>query len=315
MEGGDPVVHSPPVHSPPVPRTSRGGGAVTLGPGTFDGWDGRLRRIGDLPVDGPLLDLWRAPTDNDRSDKRGSFELAGPEETDGEGAPGPSSATRWRERGLDRLVHRVLEVGEGADQVLVRTRVSAANSGLFVDVDYRWWLTDDLGLRVEATPSPGWDCTWPRVGVRLDLPGSLTEASWFGTGPGESYPDTRRAARVGRFRAPIDDLVVNYSRPQESGHRAELRELAVADDDGVRLRVRTGADATGHRPGFTIRRHTQQQVDLAAHPYQLPASERVYLWLDDAVHGIGSRSCGLDVLPEHALWPSARAFTVWFPAP
>ena len=53
----------------------------------------------------------------------------------------------------------------------------------------------------------------------------------------------------------------------------------------------------------------------AAHPYELPASDHVYLFLDDAVHGVGSRACGIDVLPEHALWPSARAFTVWFPAP
>ena len=288
---------------------------ITLGPATFDTGTGRLRSLHGLAVDGPRLELWRAPTDNDRSGTRGSFELAGPEETAGEGAPGPSSAERWRERGLDRLVHRVLEVGERADQVVVRTRVSAANSGLFVDVDYRWWLTDDLGLRVEVTPSPGWDCTWPRVGVRLDLPGRLTEASWFGSGPDESYPDTRQAAQVGRFSAAIDDLVARYSRPQESGHRAELRELEIGDGDGVRLRVRTAANAAGHRPGFTLRRHTPQQVDRAAHPYELSASDRVYLFLDDAVHGIGSRSCGLDVLPEHALWPSARAFTVWFPMP
>jgi len=33
------------------------------------------------------------------------------------------------------------------------------------------------------------------------------------------------------------------------------------------------------------------------------------------VHGVGSRACGVDVLPEHALWPSARSFSVWFPAP
>ena len=83
----------------------------------------------------------------------------------------------------------------------------------------------------------------------------------------------------------------------------------------IALRVHTEPDAAGHRPGFTLRRHTPQQVDAARHPYELPASEWVHLLLDDAVHGVGSRSCGLDVLPEHALWPSARAFTVWFPTP
>ena len=89
----------------------------------------------------------------------------------------------------------------------------------------------------------------------------------------------------------------------------------MGNDKGVLLRITTEADAAGHPPGFTLRRHTPQQVDAARHPYELPASERVYLYLDDAVHGVGSRSCGLDVLPEHALWPSARAFMVWFPRP
>ena len=28
------------------------------------------------------------------------------------------------------------------------------------------------------------------------------------------------------------------------------------------------------------------------------------------MHGVGSRACGMDVLPEHALWPGARAFEV-----
>jgi beta-galactosidase len=41
----------------------------------------------------------------------------------------------------------------------------------------------------------------------------------------------------------------------------------------------------------------------------------VYLFLDDAVHGVGSRACGIDVLPQHALWPGARSFGVVFTDP
>ena len=297
---------------PAAPTGRADGPEVTLGPATFDLATGRLRRLGDIEVDGPRLELWRAPTDNDRSASRGSFELALPEDTAGEGAPGPSSAQRWRDHGLDRLTHRVLEVRQDRDQLLVRSRVSAANSACFVDVSYRWWLADRLALRVELTPSAGWDCTWPRAGVRLDLPSSLTRARWFGTGPLESYPDTRRAARVGIFAAAIDELSVNYSRPQETGHRGELRWLAIADDERVRLRVQTVPNAAGHRPGFTLSRHTPQQRDPARHPYELGPSEHTYLFIDDAVHGVGSRACGLDVLPQYALWPSARAFEVRF---
>ena len=192
----------------------------TCGPGS-------LRNLYGLAVDGPRLELWRAPTDNDRSDSRGTFELAGSDYAGGEGVPGPSSEQRWRQRGLDRLTHRVREVRHDADQLAVQVRVAAANSSQFVDVSYSWWIDQGLALLVEVTPSSNWDCTWPRVGVRFDLPPELSRASWFGTGPLESYPDTQRAARVGRFAASIDDLVVDYSRPQETGHRAALRSLEV----------------------------------------------------------------------------------------
>jgi beta-galactosidase len=268
-----------------------------------------------MDVDGPRLELWRAPTDNDRSNFRGSFELASPEETHGEGTPGPSSEQRWRERGLDRLVHRLDRIFHEDDQLLAVVRVSAAGTNLFVDVTYHWWLTDRLAVLVGIAPSPGWDCTWPRVGVRFDLPRELRHASWFGTGPNESYPDTRQAARVGRFAADIDELNVAYSRPQETGHRSELRSLVISDGTAERLRVSTWPNREQHRPGFTLTAYTPQQLDRARHPYELGQSDRIYLFLDDAVHGIGSRACGVDVLPEHALWPGQRQFGFEFHQP
>jgi len=120
------------------------------------------------------------------------------------------------------------------------------------------------------------------------------------------------ASLTGAYEASVDELSVRYSRPQETGHRAELRRLEVADGAGPVLRLRTLPRADGHRPGFTLSRHTPQQVASAGHPYELPASVRTYLFLDDAVHGVGSRACGIDVLPEHALWPGAHQLGVVF---
>ena len=303
-----PTWPTPPLLKPSEP-------VITLGSAQFDAHTGRLLGLYGMNVDGPRLELWRGPTDNDRSSARGSFELSRPEETDGEGVPGPSSEQRWRDRGLDRLMHRLDKISCDHDQLLAAVRVSAAGSNLFVDVTYHWLLTDGLVLLVNVVPSPGWDCTWPRVGLRFDLPPELRYASWFGTGPNESYPDTRQAARVGRFTADIDELNVAYSRPQETGHRSELRSLVIADGTSARLGVTTWPNRSHHRPGFTLSAYTPQQLDLARHPYELVPSDRVYLFLDDAVHGIGSRSCGVDVLPEHALWPSQRQFGLQFHQP
>ena len=124
-------------------------------------------------------------------------------------------------------------------------------------------MTDGLALLINVVPSPGWDCTWPRVGVRFDLPPELRLASWFGTGPNESYPDTRQAARVGRFAADIDELNVAYSRPQETGHRSELRSLVISDGTADRLNITTWPDQKGHRPGFTLSAYLPQQLDSA----------------------------------------------------
>ena len=61
--------------------------------------------------------------------------------------------------------------------------------------------------------------------------------------------------------------------------------------------------------------YTPQEFDRARHPHELPDSDQIYLFIDDAVHGVGSRACGFDVLPQHALWPSARAFALTLSQP
>ncbi|MDI3403366.1 glycoside hydrolase family 2 TIM barrel-domain containing protein [Streptomyces cavernicola] len=298
----------PPARHAPSP-------AVELGAAAFDGLTGRLVRLGRLPITGPRLELWRAPTDNDLADGFPSYEEADPELTFGHGAPGPSAAERWRREGLDRLVHRVDQVQTGAHGVLVRVRVSAANSAKSVDVTYRWWSSGNgIGLRADIVPSTGWTTAWPRTGICFDLPAGISRASWFGTGPGESYPDSRAAALVGRFDAAVDDLTFRYARPQESGHRSDLRELVLSDRHERVLTLRTEPDLQGRRPGFTVSRWSPQQTAAAGHPHELPATDGYRLHIDAAQHGLGSRSCGLDVLPRHANRPAARTIELHFEA-
>ncbi|SFF44618.1 glycoside hydrolase family 2 TIM barrel-domain containing protein [Curtobacterium sp. YR515] len=289
-----------------VPRASgQGWDGDRLGDGTFSA-RGDLVSWKGHEVAGPRLELWRAPTDNDSLASQGGYETADPVLTHGVGDPdAPPSATRWRERGLDRLTHRLVSVSRTDSGLEQRVRVAAANSGWGVDVTHRWTLTDaGLLLQTDAVPFGAWDVTWPRIGVRFDLPPSLagSDASWFGTGPLESYADSSHAARVGRFSAPVRSLGVEYSMPQETGHRPSLRELSVGPF--------TVSTVGSHRAGFTLSPWTAQQIGRAMHPYELPVSEHLYLYLDAAQHGLGSRACGLDVLPEHQLWPQAFSWSV-----
>jgi len=279
----------------------RSDGTLTLGIAEFV--DGSLVSLAGLAVAGPRLELFRAPTDNDE----GATQEV--EESDAS-LSGVSNAELWRRDGLDRLTTRRLSVERTADALRTIAKVSAANSALSVIVESVWSLVgDELELRVEIEPSRGWLTVWPRIGIRFDLPDGAAPvdgAEWFGLGPLESYPDSIRAARTGRFSSSIRDLSVDYARPQETGHRSQLRQLTLTSAGAEVLRIETFPDTHGRRPGFTLSRHTPQQIAQAGHPFELPDSTTSHLFVDAAQHGLGSRACGPDVWPEFALRPEAR---------
>ncbi len=97
-----------------------------------------------------------------------------------------------------------------------------------------------------------------------------------------------------------------YARPQESGHRSEVRELVLERGGRPWAGLTLGRDARGRLPGFTLARHSAHELSAAAHPHELPAPERHHLYVDAAQHGLGSRACGPDVWPTAMLRPQAR---------
>lgn len=291
----------PAVRPQPQADWRPGDGPLSLGMAEFAG--GSLVRLAGRAVTGPRLELFRAPTDNDESPSDGV------EESDNSIA-GVSSADLWRRDGLDRLTTRRVSVEHTSDALRTLDKVSAADSALSVMVESLWSLVDgELELRVEIEPSRGWQTVWPRIGVRFELPDGAAPvdgAQWFGLGPLETYPDSLRAARTGLFSATIQDLSVDYARPQETGHRSELRRLALTSGSTEVLRIEALSDTRGRRPGFTLSRHTPQQIARAQHPFELGDSTTSHLIVDAAQHGLGSRTCGPDVWPEFALRPESR---------
>ncbi|MFE4667995.1 glycoside hydrolase family 2 TIM barrel-domain containing protein [Streptomyces sp. NPDC056716] len=262
-------------------------GGIVLGPGVFDSGTGALLSLGEVPVTGLRLDVWRAPTDND------------------EGAPwqpGPRLGPLWRTLGLHRMRHRPEGVEMAADALTVRTRVAPAGREAGLSTVYRW--TGDgtrLRLAVTVTPQGAWPVPLPRLGVRFGL-AAADRVSWYGGGPGEGYPDTRAACRTGRWRSTVDALQTPYVRPQENGARpgvrwAELGGLRVEGDPEFWL---------------TARRWSTEQLDAAGHLSDLTPGETVWVNLDHGQSGIGSQSCGPGPLPPYLLRAEPAEFAFVF---
>lgn len=261
----------------PAAPARMAGGVVVVGPGEIDARTGRLTRLAGLEVDGPWLDVWRAPIDNDRPFASVPAENA------------------WRAIGLDRLHHRVGRVTVDARGVEAVVRAAAAGEDLGLVTTFRWTASGDaLALDVDVHPEGAWPVGLPHLGLVLRLPGEIADAQWFGRGPGEAYPDTRRAARVGRFASSVDALQTHYTFPQENGSRLDTRWVELRTADGRGLRV-----AGTPEFAFAARRWTTAALDAARHPNELAASPFVWLTLDHQQRGVGTGSCGPATLPQY----------------
>ncbi|MGW0911511.1 glycoside hydrolase family 2 TIM barrel-domain containing protein [Streptomyces sp. NPDC002784] len=251
-------------------------GLLRLGPAVFDARTGALLRVGAVEVSAPRLDVWRATTDND----------------DGaEWQTGLRHGPLWRTLGLHRMQHRRDAVEWDAEALTVRTRVAPAAREIGLRTVYRWSADGDrLRLTVSVTPEGDWTVPLPRLGVRFAL-AEADPVSWFGGGPGEAYPDSRSASRLGRWRSTVDALQTPYVRPQENGARADVRWVELGG-----LRVEGDPEFW-----FTARRWTSEHLDAARHLTDLTPGKGVWVNLDHALHGIGSQSCGPGPLPRYVL--------------
>ena len=139
----------------------------------------------------------------------------------------------------------------------------------------------------------------PRLAVRLTLAPALENLAWFGLGPGESYCDRREGAFVGLHRSTVTAQYFPYIVPQEHGHHCDTRWLELTDRKGRGLRF----EAVDALFGFNATHLPDEVLDPARHPSELKPQAETTLYLDAAMRGLGTGSCGPDTRPEYRIHP------------
>lgn len=67
-----------------------------------------------------------------------------------------------------------------------------------------------------------------RIGLAFDLPVELDTAKWYGRGPHETYVDRKVGAPIGIWRGALADQPHDYSRPQETGNKVDVRWMELS---------------------------------------------------------------------------------------
>ena len=264
---------------------------------------GRVARIGDMPV---RIDLsvFRAPTDNDRG--RGPIDYWGVDATDlgplgvGRGEAGTSHAMRWERARLHLLRRRLVSIEEDGvvRRVVERWAPPAAQFGVTLTWEYAPVRLggegpNALSVSLRVVPYGTWLPRVPRLGLRLELPGSTWHATWLGDTM-IGYADMSVPGARGCGSGDACDLWDVCVRPQEGGHRQGLEALSLRGEAGEFLILPASP------LGWSVSRWSERELAQASHWEDLPDSERLFLWLDVFQDGIGTRSCGPDARPEVA---------------
>ncbi|KQO11471.1 hypothetical protein ASF06_02110 [Agreia sp. Leaf244] len=234
-------------------------------------YDGREMLASDL-----MPNYWRTPNDP---------ELSIPEFR--ETLPEPSGP--WRGVGEDWVVSEIeSSTIPGAVRVAVRGNVTTTvpfrpDNRITTSpqsIVYTIHGTGQVDVRSTFEPVPG--TPNPQVvGTTFGLQPELARIEWYGRGPWESTADRRSSAFFGRYSGTVADQVTRYSRPQDSGNKADTRWAALTDDDGRGVLLVA-------EEGMYLNVQPNSPAELAGHRHwhEVPESWRTVVRVDAAQEGV-----------------------------
>jgi len=235
---------------------------------------------------GPVLQLFRAPTDNDKG-----F--------------GKWLARDWREAGLSNLVRRVdaFEIAQTKPgEVMLKTVViSGVNAGGY-KLKTAWTIHGDGSIDMDNQLEPFGELPLlPRLGVVMRVAPEFENVRWLGRGPWENYPDRKDSADTGVWHSTVSGQYVPYVRPQENGNKEDVRWLTLADKSGDGLKI----SAVENLFSFSALHFTAGDLASVRHNFELPPRPEIILSLDAKQCGLGNSSCGPGVLEKFSVPPQS----------
>ena len=131
----------------------------------------------------------------------------------------------------------------------------------------------------------------PRLGFEFTLPKRNMNFRYYGCGPMESYCDLRHGSTVGMYESTAEAEYVPYVRPQEHGNHVDVRMLQI------------GNMLFESPEPFccNVSAYTTAVIDRAEHTDELVSDGLTHLRIDYKVSGMGSASCGPELMEKYRL--------------
>lgn len=234
------------------------------------------------------LNIWRAPTDNDRKIKQ-----------------------EWIDARYDRSKARAYDThwemnGEGI-RIYSTVSVAAVAIQKVLDIEAVWkiYRTGEISVKMHVKKDREFP-QLPRFGIRLFLRGEYENLKFYGLGPHESYRDKCRSCSHGLYDTTVEEQHEDYICPQENGSHTDCDYLMLEKENQI-------VTAVSSRPfSFNVSYYSQEELTRKAHNFELEKSGSTIVCLDYAQNGIGSNSCGPELRKEYQFTEETFTFDMKF---
>jgi beta-galactosidase len=188
------------------------------------------------------------------------------------------------------------EVKGDAAVITASVSLGAAPVRPAVKMTLTYTFAKDCPVRVSCHAEGSNDAIWlPRFGFRFVLPENFEDITYFGYGPYESYEDKRLASRLSLFKTTATKNFEPYVRPQENSAHFGCRWATVTSVVGHGMMFASDSFS------LSASHFSPEQLTKIRHNYELVPERETTVIIDYRNAGIGSNSCGPELLPEYRI--------------
>ena len=206
--------------------------------------------------------FWRAATDNDRGNK---FQ---------------KNIGFWKQIGL-RLDASELKIIAADHTVTLHSQQSFYNGRGLLNLYYTVVSSGEIRVDYQLSAQNNL-MEIPRIGMQMALINDLSQVSYYGRGPFESYQDRKTAGDIAVYTHNIDTMNFPYIKPQEVGNRTDVRWMMFQDEGksrGLMVRSPVAFNASAWP-------YSQEQLATKSHNYKLVKDEFITVNIDLEQRGL-----------------------------
>jgi len=161
--------------------------------------------------------FWRGPTDNDYGNKW------------------PSRNQGWKEASRDFKVKVNTQNRHNSAAVEITYMLEQPETEMTVTYN----IYHDGLIKVDARlkGSEKMNSELPRLGLRMRTPANYNNVIYYGRGPDENYWDRNSGSFTDVYKTNVANMYYPYVRPQENGHRTDVKWMALHNTSGRGLLI------------------------------------------------------------------------------